>query len=105
MSTCDDPISRYGWVKTPKSQMIERLVRMRKIGFRIGWVTLPKTGAGGAVDLGGLDELARHLSEPCVDRDRHERDGAPRSAPSPWRASRTSSRTSRAASSHRRGAA
>ncbi len=29
-------MSRYGWVKTPKSQMIERLVRIRKIGFRIG---------------------------------------------------------------------
>ena len=58
--------------------MIDRLVRMRKIGFRIGKVTSRKTRSGlGAVDLRGLDELARHLGEPCVDRDRHERDRAP----------------------------
>jgi hypothetical protein len=26
----------HGWAKTPKSQMIERLVRMRRIGFSTG---------------------------------------------------------------------
>ena len=65
-------------MKTPKSQMIERLVRIRRIGFRIGKVTSRKTRQRpGAVDLGGLDELARHLREPRVDGDRDERKRAP----------------------------
>ena len=58
--------------------MIERLVRMRKIGFRIGIGDVAEhPERARAVDLRGLDELARHLGEPRVDRDRHERDRAP----------------------------
>ena len=45
------PISRNGWVKTPKSQMIERLVRIRKIGFRIGTVTSRNTRQGRAPSI------------------------------------------------------
>ena len=65
---CDAPIRRYGCAKTPKSQMIERLVRISRIGLRVGKVTSRKTRTRpGAVDLGRLDELARHLREPGVD--------------------------------------
>ena len=41
----DWPISRYGWVKTPKSQMIERLVRMKTIGLSVGSV-MSRMGLG-----------------------------------------------------------
>src|SRR3954464_4160641 len=40
---CDAPIKRYGCVKTPKSQMIDRLVRISSTGFRTGNVTSRNT--------------------------------------------------------------
>ena len=36
-------MSRYGWVKTPKSQMIDRLVRISSTGISTGSVTSLKT--------------------------------------------------------------
>ena len=49
-------------MKTSKSQMIERLVRIRKIGLSIGKVTSRNARrAPDAVDRGGLEQLARHL--------------------------------------------
>ena len=66
------------WLKTWKSQMIERLVRMTKIGFSSGKVTSRKMlPASGAVDLRRLDELAAAPASARVDRDRDERDRAP----------------------------
>ncbi len=59
---CAWPISRYGCVKTPKSQMIERLVRISRIGLMNGHRHVAEDAHGPrAVDLGRLDELARHL--------------------------------------------
>ena len=66
------------WLKTWKSQMIERLVRITKIGFRSGNVMSRKIRtAAGAVDRRRLDQLLRHLRQAGVDRDRDERDRAP----------------------------
>src|SRR4026207_408959 len=73
-------ISRYGWVKTPKSQMIERLRRVRESGFTGG----DGEGGGGEdppraapVHPRRRDELVRDLRQPRVDRDHDERDRAP----------------------------
>ena len=38
-------------MKTPKSQMIDRLVRMKMIGFRTGHVTSRKTRSGPAPSI------------------------------------------------------
>ena len=47
------------WLKTWKSQMIERLVRITKIGLRIGNVMSRKIRHGArAVDRRRLDQLA-----------------------------------------------
>ena len=65
-------------MKTPKSQRIERLVRISRTGMRIGSVTSRKTCHGaGAVDLRRLDELAGNLGQRRVQRDRDERKRAP----------------------------
>ena len=65
-------------MKTPKSQMIERLVRISSTGLMTGTVTSLKMRHGArAVDLRRLDELVRHLRERGVDRDRDERQPAP----------------------------
>ena len=69
---------RYGCVKTPKSQMIERLVRMRRIGFRIGRVTSRKTRSGPAPSISAASTSSRDTCESAgVDRDRDERQRAP----------------------------
>ena len=53
-------------MKTPKSQMIERLVRIRKIGFRIGNVTSRKTRHGLAPSTSRrLDELIGTCASPA----------------------------------------
>ena len=65
-------------MKTPKSQMIERLVRIQedRLEHRESDVAERPPGAR-AVDRGGLDELARHLREPGVQRDDDERQRPP----------------------------
>ena len=65
-------------MKTWKSQMIERLVRITKIGFRIGKVTSRKRANAPEPSIcGRLEQVARHLRQPGVDGDRDERDRAP----------------------------
>ena len=65
-------------MNTPKSQMIDRLVRISRSGRITGRVMSRKTAEWtGAVDLGGLDEIARHLRKAGEQRDRHERDCTP----------------------------
>ena len=65
-------------MNTWKSQMIERLVRITKIGFRIGkMMSRNRANRAGAVDLGGLEQFARDLGQPGEDGDRDERDRTP----------------------------
>ena len=52
-------MSRYGCAKTPKSQMIERLVRMRRIGFSTGKVTSLKTRSGPAPSISAASTSSR----------------------------------------------
>ena len=57
-------------MKTPKSQMIERLVRISRIGLQDRERDVAEDAPRPrAVDLGRLDELARHLREAGVERD------------------------------------
>ena len=61
---CAWPINRYGCVKTPKSQRIERLVRISSTGLQDRQRHVEEDAPRArAVDLRRLDELARHLRE------------------------------------------
>ena len=65
-------------MKTPKSQMIERLVRTRKIGLRIGKVTSLKTRQGRAPSISAASTSSRRdLRQAGVERDHDERQRAP----------------------------
>ena len=65
-------------MKTPKSQMMDRLVRISSTGVRTGSVTSLKTRHERAPSISRrLDELTRHLRERGVDGDRDERKPGP----------------------------
>ena len=65
-------------MNTWKSQMIERLARITKIGFRIGkMMSRNRANAPEPSISRRLEQLARHLRQPGVDRDRDERHRAP----------------------------
>ena len=66
------------WLKTWKSQMIDRLARMTKIGFSRGSVTSRKTFHDRAPSIWAASiSSLRHLRQAREDGDRDERNRTP----------------------------